>query len=170
MNKIASALVGALAASLAAMNGALAQQVSGQVGSGPPEDIFLTITLGANGAGITLSETEFHLAWGGYYRFNLECPAAGVANEAGLSFSAPDLWTNSHIRLVSVSDPRSGFQEVPEINFHLQGLQLRMIDCEGMEAAARFSFFPMRKGTFEFVVLDDTVQPNVEVKGSFIVE
>ncbi len=169
MNKMFGLIAGALA-SLALSGSAFAQQVSGQVGSGPPEDIFLEVTLGTGGAGITLSQTEFRLAWGGYYRFNLECPAPGVANEAGISFSAPDLWTNSHIRIISVSDPASGFQEVPEINFHLQGLQLRMIDCEGMGAAARFSFFPMRKGTFEFVVLDDTVTPNVEVKGSFIVE
>ena len=169
MNKISWVVAGALV-SVVASGAAFAQQPSGQVGSGPPEDIFLEVTLGANGAGITLSQTEFRLAWGGYYRFNLECPAAGVENEAGISFSAPELWTNSHLRLVSVSDPRSGFQEVPEINFHLQGLQLRMIDCEGMEAAARFSFFPMRRGTFPFTVLDDTVTPAVEVMGSFIVE
>lgn len=169
MRKTAGVIAGAIV-SLALTGGAFAQQVSGQVGSGPPEDIFLEITLGTNGGGITLSQTEFRLAWGGYYRFNLQCPAAGVANEAGLSFSAPELWTNSHLRLLSVSDPASGFQEVPEINFHLQGLQLRMIDCEGLGAAARFSFFPMRRGTFPFVVLDDTVTPNVEVTGSFIVE
>ncbi len=167
MKKIAGFVAGAVA--LAFSGAAVAQQVSGQLRSGPPEDIFLEVGRAADGA-MTLSATEFRLAWGGYYRFNLECPAAGVANEAGISFSAPDLWTNSHLRLISVSDPRSGFQEVPEINFHLQGLQLRMIDCEGMEAAARFSFFPMRKGTFAFTVLDDTVTPNVELTGSFIVE
>ena len=168
MNGIASVAAAALV-SLAAPGAALAQQQSGQLGSGPPEDIFLEVTAGGDG-GLTLSESEFHLAWGGYYRFNLECPAAGVENEAGISFSAPELWENSHLRIVSVSDPASGFQEVPEINFHLQGLQLRMIDCEGLGAAARFSFFPMRKGTFPFTVLDDTVDPPREVAGAFVVE
>lgn len=168
MKKVAGIVAGVVA-SLAVSGAAIAQQVSGQVGSGPPEDIFLEVELGDDGS-ITLSQSEFHLAWGGYYRFNLECPAAGVENEAGISFWAEELWQNSHLRLISVSDPASGFQEVPEINFHLQGLQIRMIDCEGLGLAARYSFFPMRKGTFPFTVLNDTVEPQVEVTGSFIVE
>jgi hypothetical protein len=45
-----------------------------------------------------------------------------------------------------------------------------MIDCEGLGAAARFSFFPMRQGTYPFTVLDDTVDPAKEVTGEFIVE
>jgi hypothetical protein len=168
MNMLKGFIVFALV-SLAVSGAAIAQQESGKVGSGPPEDIFLEVTLGADG-GLALSQSEFHLAWGGYYRFNLECPAAGVENEAGISFWAEELWQNSHLRIVSVSDPRSGFQEVPEINFHTQGLQIRMIDCEGLGLAARFSFFPMRKGTYPFTVLNDTVDPQVEVTGSFIVE
>lgn len=168
MNRLAYIVVGAFV-SLAVTDAALAQQESGRLGTPPPEDVFLEITLADDGS-IGLSQSEFNLAWGGYYRFNLICPAAGVENEAGVSFWAEELWQNSHLRIVSVSDRESGFQEVPEINFHLQGLQIRMIDCEGLGLAARFSFFPMRKGTFPFTVLNDTVDPEVEVTGAFIVE
>lgn len=157
MNK-RTGIIAAAVVSLAAIGVAFAQQQPGVVGSGPPEDIFLETISEANG-GVTLSQDEFRLALGGYYRFNLECPAAGVENEAGFSFWAPELWENSHIRVVSVSDPRSGFQDVPEINFHVQGLQIRMIGCEGLGLAARFSFHPMRRGTYPFTVLDDTVDP-----------
>ena len=193
MNKLACVIAGALTFSLAAAafaqapaapapanpavaapGGAAAAQPqqpqqSGQLRSGPPEDFFLDVTLAADG-GLTLSQTEFRLAWGGYYRFNLNCPAAGVENEAGISFSAPEFLENAHIRIVSVSDLGGGFQDVPEINFHLQGLNLRMIDCEGLGMAARISFHPMRRGTYPFTVLNDTVTPEVEVTGQFIVE
>jgi hypothetical protein len=165
-------IIGALCGSallVSGMGAALAQQQSGTVGSGAPEDIVLEVTAGEGGA-IELSQTEFRLAWGGYYRFNLVCPSAGVENESGISFEAADLWQNSHLRIVSVSDPNSELEDVPEINFHMQGLQVRMIDCEGLGAAARVSFFPMRKGTYPFTVLDDTVDPPRETAGQFVVE
>ncbi len=168
MKRLIGVVAGALIA-LAGVGGAVAQQQSGTVGSGAPEDIFLEVTLAEDGA-ITLSASEFHLAWGGYYRFNLECPAGGVENESGIAFTANDLWQNSHLRIVSVSSPESGFMTAPEINFHMQGLQVRMIECEGLEAAARVRFFPMRKGTYPFTVLNDTVDPPIEAAGSFIVE
>jgi hypothetical protein len=142
--------------------------VSGQLRTGAPEDISLTMTMDTAGV-LTLSQTEFHLAWGGYYRFNLNCPAT-VINEAGISFEAAELWENSHMRIVSVSDVGGGFQDVNEINFHVQGLQIRMIDCEGLPLAARFSFYPMRKGTYPFSVLNDAVTPAVTLTGAFIVE
>jgi hypothetical protein len=169
MSKWASVIVSAVASLAIVSVAALAQQQSGQLRTGPPEDIFLEVAFGDDGL-LTLSQNEFHLAWGGYYRFNLECPAAGVENEAGIAFWAPDLWENSHLRIVSVSDPRSGFQAVPEINFHLQGLQIRQIDCEGLGLAARFSFYPIKKGTYDFTVQNDTVDPPQEVTGTFIVE
>jgi hypothetical protein len=168
MKRIAGAIAGALI-SFALMGPALAEQASGQIGSGPPEDIFLDVTLGDGGA-VTLSQSEFHLAWGGYYRFNLVCPTAGVENEAGIGFDAPTFWPDTHIRIVSVADTTSHEQQVPEINFHMQGMQVKMIECEGFAAAARVSFFPMRKGTYPFTILNDTVDPPVEVSGSFIVE
>ena len=168
MKKIVFGVAGALV-SFALISPVLAQQQSGQVGSGPPEDIFLDVTLAADG-GITLLQSEFKLAQGGYYRFNFECPAAGIENEAGISFTAPTFWRDTHIRIVSVADSTSRAQQVPEINFHMQGLQVGMIDCEGLGAAARISFFPMRKGTYPFTVINETVDPSVEVTGSFVVE
>lgn len=169
MKNVTGVLAGALMA-LALAGGAVAQQQSGQVGSGPPEDVFLEVTLGADGA-VTLNQSEFKLAWGGYYRFNLVCPVeSDVENEAGIAFTAPTLWPNTHIRIVSVADTSTHEQEVPEINFHMQGLQVGMIECEGLAAAARVSFFAVRKGTYPFTVVNDTGETPVEAAGSFIVE
>lgn len=167
MNKIACAMAGVLA-SLAVPGAVFAQQESGVVGRGAPEDVFLEVVTAADG-GTTLSQNEIRLAWGGYYRFNFICPP-GLGNEVGVSFIAPEFLENAHIRIVSVSDTQGGFQEVPEINFHLQGLNFRMIDCEGLDLAVRFSFHPMRRGTYPFTVIDDTVDPSREVTGEFIVE
>ena len=113
MKKTALMIAGTLM-SLAVMHGAYAQQQSGQVASGPPEDIALTVTLADDGTA-TLSESEFHLAWGGYYRFNLVCPPDGLENETSIRFSAPDLWENSHLRIVSVSDTTGGLKGGPDM-------------------------------------------------------
>jgi len=158
------------ATSLAVLGAAFAQQVPGQVGSGPPEDFTIEVSFAADGT-MLVSQTEIRLAWGGYYRLNLVCPS-GVENEAGVTFQAPDFLENMHIRIVSVSDlnPEGVFQDVAEINFHMQGLNLRQIDCEGLGLAARISFHPMRRGEYPFTIIDDTVEPNVEVPGMFIVE
>ena len=75
MIRTAGIVAGAML-SLAISTTAFAQQVSGKIGTGAPEDVFLTLSLTANGA-LTLSKTEFHLAQGGYYRFNLVCPEIG---------------------------------------------------------------------------------------------
>jgi hypothetical protein len=158
------------AASLAVLGAAFAQQEPGRVGSGPPEDFTIEVSFAPDGT-MVVSTTEVHLAWGGYYRLNLVCPS-GVENEAGVTLQADDFLANMHIRIVSVSDlnPEGAFQDVAEINFHMQGLNLRQIDCEGLGLAARISFHPMRRGTYDFVVIDDTHEPNVEVPGVFIVE
>lgn len=166
MNRVAGVIASVLVA-LAVPGLVFAQQESGVVGEGAPEDVFLEVT--RSDEGLTLSQSEIRFAWGGYYRFNLICPS-GVENEAGISFTAPEFFENAHMRILSVSDTQSGFQEVPEINFHLQGLNFRMIDCEGLDLAARFSFHPMRKGTYPFTVLDDTVDPPREVTGELVVE
>lgn len=168
MNRMICIAAGMLAG-LAVSAEAVAQQESGRLRTGPPEDIVLAVTTAADG-GFELSQDEFRLAWGGYYRFNLECPLQRTENEAGIGFWAPELWENAHLRIVSVSDLGGGFQDVPEINFHLQGLNLRMIECEGLGLSARFSFYPMRRGTYPFTVLDDTVSPPREMTGTFIVE
>ncbi|MBM9596157.1 hypothetical protein [Roseitranquillus sediminis] len=161
MNRTAFAIAGAMTC-LAVASAALAQQQSGAVGSGPPEDVSLEVTVGPEGP--SLSQSEFRLAHGGYYRFNLVCPT-DVENEAGISFHAPELMENVHIRIVSVADPDSD----DEINFHMQGLNFRSIDCEGLGASARFSFHPMRAGTYPFTVTDSAEPPN-EASGEVIVE
>ena len=149
--------------SLAFAGAGFAQQQSGAVGSGPPEDVSLEVTVGGDGT-LSLSQGEIHLAWGGYYRFGLLCPT-GMGTEAGISFTASELLENSHVRLLSVRAPDGD----DEINFHVQGLTFRQIDCEGLALSARFSFHPMRKGSYPFTVFD-TATPPRETKGTFIVE
>jgi len=145
-------------------------QVSGQVGSGAPEDIFLVLSM-TETKGVSMSKTEFRLAQGGYYRFNLVCPGSGPVNEASIEFHADGLLENSHLRLVSVSERSTGGpQGTNEINFHVQGEQIRFMECEGLPLNVRFSFYPIRKGTYPFTINNKTVQPAVETKGSFIVE
>ncbi len=168
MNKMVGVVAGVLV-SLAISGAATAQQQSGQVGTGAPEDIFLTLTLDAD-KNLTVSQNEFHLAWGGYYRLNMECPDSGPVNEASIAFASPGLWQNSHLRLASVSERASGYQQVEEINFHIQGEQLRLMECEGLPLDVRFSFYPMKKGTYPFTLLNSTVKPAVEMTGKFIVE
>lgn len=151
-----------LAALVALAAGAAgAQQQPGVVGSGPPEDVVVEATVTAEG--ITLSPAEVRLALGGYYRFNFVCPQ-GMGNEEGVAFTAPELLSNAHLRILSV-----GSAGGDEINFHMQGLNFRQIDCEGLEMAARFSFHPMRKGTYPFTVKAD-VDPPREATGQVIVE
>lgn len=167
--KVTSAFVGAVV-SIAVLGTAYAQQVPGQVGSGPPEDFTIEVSFAADGT-MSVTPTEIRLAWGGYYRLNLVCPS-GVENEAGVTFQAPEFLQNMHVRIVSVSEinPDGAFQDVGEINFHMQGLNLRQIDCEGLGMAARISFHPMRRGDYSFTIIDDTVEPNPEVAGTLIVE
>ena len=149
---------------------ASAQQASGKIGTGAPEDVFLILNLAANGS-LTLSKTEFHFAQGGYYRFNLVCPDSGPKNEASIEFSAPDLWENSHLRLASVSERSTGGpQGTNEINFHIQGEQVRLMECEGLPLNVRFSFYPIKKGTYAFTINNKTIQPAVATTGKFIVD
>src|SRR5262245_50002673 len=106
---VALAVVGAAVAQQAAAPAAAPRppQVSGQVGSGAPEDIFLELSMTPTKA-VTMSKTEFRLAQGGYYRFNLVCPGSGPVNEASIEFHADGLLENSHLRLVSVSERSTG--------------------------------------------------------------
>ena len=155
-------MAGIVAGALVSLGGAaLAQQQPGMVGSGAPEDVVVEATVTADG--LTLSPTEVRLALGGYYRFNFVCPE-GMGNEEGVAFVAPELLSNAHLRIISV-----GTAGGDEINFHVQGLNFRQIDCEGLEMAARFSFHPMRAGTYPFTVTAD-VDPPREATGQVIVE
>ena len=176
--KIAGIVAGGLL-SLAISGAALAQQapggapaprppqVSGQVGSGAPEDIFLNMKLGADGAA-TLSPSAFKLAWGGYYRFNFVCPL-GMADGQGIVMWAPEMWENSHIRIISVADTTKPVED-PQANFYMQGRNISKLECEGLDLTLRVSFHPMRKGTYTFRVVNERTNPFKEVRGQFIVE
>lgn len=133
-----------------------AGQESGVIGSPPPEDITLEVTTGGDGEPI-LSQDQFDLALGGYYRFNFVCPDA-QDDSTGFHFEATDLVANSHIRVLSVGD----------IEFYMQGLSFRAIECDEA-GSARFSFHPMRAGVYDLYVRDHSDPPQ-EAQGRFVVE
>ena len=131
-------------------------QEPGVLGSPPPQDFFLEITTGENGAPV-LSADEFTLASGGYYRFNVVCPDA-ADDSTGFHFEATDLIKNSHLRVYSVGD----------IELYIQGQTFRAIECDEA-GAARFSFHPMRRGVYEIYVRDHSDPPQ-EAFGRVVVE
>ncbi|MGR3793213.1 hypothetical protein [Vannielia sp. SX4] len=136
--------------------GAIAQQTSGEVGGFPPEDIEIVVKTGEGGAP-EVSATEFTLALGGYYRFNFTCPDA-KDDETGFHFESEGLMTNAHIRVVSVGD----------MEIYMQGLGFRALECDE-PGTVKFSFHPMRAGTYDFIVRDHSEPPQV-VNGVFVVE
>ncbi len=148
------ATVAALAG-LALSQTALAQE-SGVIASGAPQDIFLEVTTGPNGEPV-LSQEEFPLLQGGYYRFNFVCPDA-EHDSTGFHLAVTDMLANAHLRVVSVGD----------IEIYMQGLTFRAIECDEA-GAARFSFHPMRRGVYDIYVRDH-LDPPQEAYGRFIVE
>lgn len=114
-------------------------QVGGNLAAYPPADIFLEITTGPNGEPV-LSAQEFELTTGEYYRFNIDCPDV-TDDLAGWRVEVTDLLSNSHLRLVSIGD----------VEIHLQGLTFRAIECDEI-GSARFSFVPIRPGTYDLYV------------------
>jgi hypothetical protein len=149
-----TALWAAAAAVLATASWA---QESGVIGSGAPVDLTLEVTAGLNGEPI-LSVDEFPLALGGYYRLNFVCPDQDLHDSTGFHLEVTDLLANSHLRVMSVGD----------IEFYMQGLTFRAIECdEG--GAARFSFHPMRAGVYDIYVREHSDPPQ-EARGRFIVE
>jgi hypothetical protein len=133
-----------------------AAPVSGMIASGAPQDIFLEVTTATDGAPI-LSQEEFPLVLGGYYRFNFVCPDA-QDDSTGFHLEVNDLLSNSHLRVVSVQD----------IEIYMQGMTFRAIECDEI-GAARFSFHPMRRGIYDIYVRDHS-DPAKEAFGRFIVE
>ncbi|MCW5696777.1 MAG: hypothetical protein KIS96_08590 [Bauldia sp.] len=154
MRKVVKSGLVALGAALLS-TAALAQE-SGVVVLGAPTDIYLEVTTGANGEPI-LSQEEFPLLLGGYYRFNFVCPDA-EDDSTGFHFEVTDLLTNSHLRVVSIGD----------IELYMQGLFFRAIECDEA-GSARFSFHPMRRGVYDIYVRDHSDPPQ-EAWGRVIVE
>lgn len=143
--------------SACALGPALAQQTSGQVGSGPPEDVFLEITTGTDGTPV-ITPADITLQHGGFYRLNVVC-AHDPATDAGFHFEASDFVANTHIRVMSVGGT--------DIDFYMQGLTFRAIQCED-PGSARFSFHPMRKGGYPMLVRDQGT--GTEASGTITVE
>jgi hypothetical protein len=127
----------------------------GTVVLGAPKDITLEIKTGPDG-GPMLSAAEFRLALGGYYRFNIVCPDAKM--NAGFHFESPDLMANMHLRVVSIA----------QIEIYMQGQTFRAIECDDA-GAARFSFHPMRKGSYDILVRNQATPPK-NAHAKFIVE
>lgn len=134
------------------------EQASGRVGSGAPEDVFMEITHGDDGTPV-LEPAEFALALGGYYRFNVVCPEE-LTSQTGFHFEATELLENAHIRVLSVGET--------DIEFYMQGLTFRAIECDAA-GSARFSFHPMRPGVYPIHVRDQGTPPK-EASGRIVVE
>ena len=114
-------------------------QVGGNLARSPSIDLFLEITTGPDGEPV-LSADEFQLITGDYYRLNINCPDV-TDDWAGWRVEVSDLLQNSHLRIVSVGD----------MEIHLQGLIFRAIECDEA-GSARFSFVPIRPGTYDLYV------------------
>jgi hypothetical protein len=114
-------------------------QVGGNLAEPPPIDLFLEITTAPAGEPI-LSKPDFELVTGEYYRFNINCPDV-TDDYAGWRIEVTALLANSHLRVVSVGD----------IEIHLHGLTFRAIECDEA-GSARFSFVPIRPGTYDLYV------------------
>ncbi len=160
MTRFAKAILAA--AGLAAMAGVAHAQApaepppSGTVVLGAPQDLYLEVTTAPDGAPI-LSQEEFPLVLGGYYRFNFVCPDA-QDDSTGFHLEVNELLTNSHLRVVSVQD----------IEIYMQGMTFRAIECDEV-GSARFSFHPMRRGIYDIYVREHSDPPK-EAFGRFIVE
>ncbi len=139
-----------------ALSSTASAQESGVIASGAPQDIFLEVTTGQNGEPL-LSQEEFPLVLGGYYRFNFVCPDA-VDDATGFHLEVNDMLANAHLRVISVND----------IEIYMQGMSFRAIECDE-PGAARFSFHPMRRGVYDIYVRDH-LDPPQEAFGRFVVE
>ena len=117
----------------------------------PPEDVFIEVSR-ADGS-ISLSTDAVSLARGAYYRLNFVCLPEG--GEPEFNFDVARLVRDSHLRVLTVEN----------IEVYLQGLSFRAIQCEG-PGSARFSFYPMRSGTYQIEITDeedDSISASVTV-------
>lgn len=149
-----SLLAAAVVAAAIALPNLSTAQVAGVIPLGPPTDLVIDVTTGPNKEPV-VSQTEFKLLTGSYYRMNFNCPDA-ADDASGFRLEVNDLLANSHLRVVSIGD----------IEVHLQGMSFRAIECDEI-GSARFSFVPIRKGTYDLHVGNHNDQ---SVVGKFIVE
>lgn len=144
-------------AALLAFAQSVAAQESGVVAAPPPVDVVLEVTTGPNGEPV-LSTDELRGVLGGYYRFNFVCPEESLNDDTGFHLEVEDLLANAHLRVVSIGD----------IEIYMQGMSFRALECDEA-GSARFSFHPMRRGTYEIYVRDHS-EPPQEARGRFVVE
>ena len=139
-------------------------QVGGNLAAGPPLDLTLKVTAGPDGT--LLSQGEWQLITGEYYRLNVMSDS-----EVDWRLDVDELLRNSHLRIVTISG----------IEVHLQGLSFRAIEFD-VPGTAQFSFTPIRPGTYPFSVSDvpstvrrrsaeagRPVEPR-SIRGQFVVE
>lgn len=138
---------------------ALAQDapVPGMIVSGPPQDFVMEVRAGDDGTPV-LSQSEFKLVQGSYYRFNFSCPEVTGDDEPGFHLEVTDLLANSHLRVIEVND----------MEVYMQGLTFRALECDA-SGTATFSFYPIRKGTYGIYVRDHS-EPPKEARGTITVE
>ncbi len=118
-------------------------QVGGNLAAYPPEDIRLDITTGPEGVPI-LSQSEFNLTTGDYYRFTFSSDGEGEDNR-GEPFARRvelnEFLANIHLRILTISG----------IEVHLQGMSFRAIELDE-KGEASFTFTPIRPGDFQIYV------------------
>lgn len=153
---LAAVLCVGMAAAVQAQTPAPPPLVSGMIATGAPRDLTLEVKTGPDGGPI-LSAAEYRLVLGGYYRFNFVCTDA-KSDDTGFHLEVNDLLANAHLRVVSVA----------QIEIYLQGQTFRALECD-RAGAVRFSFNPVRKGSYEIYVRNHDTPPK-EGRGKFIVE
>lgn len=160
----AAALAAMLVATGALATGALAQ-VGGNLAAFPPTDLELQIDETEDGRPV-ISEEEFQLTTGGYYRFNVTS-----SGETDWRLELPDLLQNSHLRVLTVNDG---------IEIHLQSMVFRAIEFDE-PGKVSFSFVPIRPGEYAFTIGRNPiaqglpagqagVQEEYRAEGRFVVE
>jgi hypothetical protein len=113
-------------------------QVGGNLAALPATDLRLAITTGPAGEPL-LSQREFQVVTGDYYRLNLKSDGKAVWR-----VEVPDLLQNSHLRLLTIGG----------VEVHLQGLMFRALEFDEADEAS-FTFTPIRPGTYELYVGKD---------------
>lgn len=134
--RLAAALIAALAVAVAAAPAGA--QVGGNLAALPAVEIRLEITTSPDGAPV-LSQKEFNLITGDYYRMTLKSDGKAVWR-----VEAPDLLQNSHLRIVTIAG----------IEVQLQSLVFRAIEFDAA-GEAKFSFTPIKPGTYDLYVGKD---------------
>lgn len=143
MGRIVGTSLAALAVAAIAATGTPAL-AAGNLAAGGEE-----LELAINVTDLTLSQDEFDLETGTYYRLT-------ISSDGGdsISFAAPELWRNAWINSVSIDD----------VSVEATGLSAISFDDEG---SAEIAFVPVRPGEYDFYAPG---YENRGLKGKFVVK